>query len=103
MVEGAHFLSTGSVGKPKDGHWRAGYVLLSIGEGEPKPGFVRVDYDIERTMAAIRSSELPDEFAEQLRNGVVASWPGIPPCASNVSTTLNSQSLSPLASARTRW
>ena len=69
VVEGVHFLNTGSVGKPKDGHWRAGYVLLSIGEGDPKPEFIRVDYDIERAMAGIRESELPDEFAEQLRTG----------------------------------
>ncbi len=75
VVEGVHFLNTGSVGKPKDGHWRAGYVLLSIGEDEPKPEFIRVDYDIERTMGAIRSSELPDEFAEQLRTGGVPGSP----------------------------
>lgn len=56
-------------------HWRAGYVLLSVGEGEPKPEFIRVDYDIERTMAGIRESELPDEFAEALRT---AGAPGSP-------------------------
>jgi hypothetical protein len=31
--------------------------------------FVRVDYDIERAMRAIRSSDLPPEFAEDLRTG----------------------------------
>jgi predicted phosphodiesterase len=74
-VDGVHFLNTGSVGKPKDGHWRAGYMLLSLDDGEPQPEFVRVDYDIERTMKAIRESELPDEFAEQLRTG---GMPGSP-------------------------
>jgi len=69
IVEGIHFLNTGSVGKPKDGHWRAGYVLLEAGELGLQPEFIRVDYDIERTMAAIRDSELPDEFAEALRTG----------------------------------
>ncbi len=68
-VEGVHFLNTGSVGKPKDGQWRAGYVLLSLDEGEPLPEFIRVDYDIERAMTAICSSKLPDAFAEQLRTG----------------------------------
>lgn len=75
IVEGAHFLNTGSVGKPKDGHWRAGYVLLEVGDGEPKPEFIRVDYDIERTMAGIRESELPSDFAEMLRT---AGVPGSP-------------------------
>lgn len=75
VVEGVHFLNTGSVGKPKDGHWRAGYVILELGEGELKPEFIRVDYDIERAMAGIRESELPGEFAEQLRTG---GLPGSP-------------------------
>ena len=75
VIEGIHFLNTGSVGKPKDGHWRAGYVLLSIGAGEAQSEFIRVDYDIERTMAAIRSSELPDEFADQLRTGGIPGSP----------------------------
>jgi predicted phosphodiesterase len=75
VVDGVHFLNTGSVGKPKDGHWRAGYVLLSMDESDPQPEFIRVDYDIERAMAAIRESELPDAFAEQLRTG---GMPGSP-------------------------
>ena len=75
VVEGVHFLNTGSVGKPKDGHWRAGYVLLLIGDGAPQPEFIRVDYDIERARAGIRESELPDEFAEQLCTGGVPGSP----------------------------
>jgi predicted phosphodiesterase len=75
VVGGVHFLNTGSVGKPKDGHWRAGYVLLTIGEGQTSPEFVRVDYDIERTMAAIRTCGLPHEFAEQIRTGGVPGSP----------------------------
>jgi predicted phosphodiesterase len=71
VAAGVHLLNTGSVGKPKDGDWRAGYVLLAIGEGEARPEFIRVAYDIERTLAAIRASELPAEFAEQLRTGGV--------------------------------
>jgi diadenosine tetraphosphatase ApaH/serine/threonine PP2A family protein phosphatase len=75
IVDGVHFLNTGSVGRPKDGHWRAGYVLLVIGEGEPRPEFIRVDYNIERAMAAIQESELPDEFADELRTGGVPGSP----------------------------
>ncbi len=76
VVEGVHFLNTGSVGRPKDGNWRAGYVLVSMGEGDPKPEFVRVDYDIERAMAGIRASGLPDAFAGQLRSGGVPGSAG---------------------------
>jgi len=68
-VGGMYFLNTGSVGKPKDGNWQAGYVLLDVGGEKPQVTFVRVEYDIERTMRAIRESALPDEFAEDLRTG----------------------------------
>lgn len=68
-VEGVHLVNTGSVGKPKDGDWRAGYVLLAMDEGGPSPEFVRVEYDVDRAMRGIRESDLPDEFAEDLRTG----------------------------------
>jgi predicted phosphodiesterase len=68
-VEGIHFVNTGSVGRPKDGDWRAGYVLLDTGAAEPGVEFVRVEYDVERAMAGIRASTLPHEFAEYLRTG----------------------------------
>ena len=68
-IQGIHFVNTGSVGRPKDGDWRAGYVLLETGHGPLSLEFVRVEYDVERTMRAIRESELPDDFAEYLRVG----------------------------------
>lgn len=77
-VDGIHFVNTGSVGRPKDGDWRAGYVLLTIGDGPVAVEFVRVEYDLERAMRGIRESELPDDFAEYLRFGgqVPAGAPG---------------------------
>ena len=68
-VEGVHFVNTGSVGRPKDGDWRAGYVVLELTGGAPGVEFVRVEYDLERTMEGIRASDLPDDFAEYLRTG----------------------------------
>ena len=64
-----HFVNTGSVGRPKDGDWRAGYVLLEIGAGTVTVESVRVEYDIERAMRGIRESDLPDDFAEYLQSG----------------------------------
>jgi predicted phosphodiesterase len=69
-VAGIHFVNTGSAGRPKDGDWRAGYVVLEV--GTPKSvdvEFVRVQYDVKRAAAAIRQSELPDEFASYLETG----------------------------------
>lgn len=69
VVGGIHFINTGSVGRPKDCDWRAGYVLLSAGLAEIKVEFVRVPYDIDRVVNAILESDLPSEFAEQLKAG----------------------------------
>ena len=69
QVEGVHFVNTGSVGRPKDGDWRAGYVVLEMDQDAVRVEFVRVEYDIETSMSGIRSSELPDEFAEYLQSG----------------------------------
>ena len=69
VVEGVHFLNTGSVGKPKDGDWRAGYVLVEADEQIGDVEFFRVEYDLERAVEGILSSDLHDEFAEQLKAG----------------------------------
>ena len=68
-VEGIRFVNTGSVGRPKDGDWRAGYVLLEIDGATSSAELVRVEYDVARAMDAIRASDLPDDFAEYLRAG----------------------------------
>jgi predicted phosphodiesterase len=71
-VGGVRFVNTGSVGRPKDGDWRAGYVLLDMRGERPEVEVVRVEYDIERAVEGIRRSELPDDFAEYLRAGGAA-------------------------------
>jgi predicted phosphodiesterase len=68
-IDGIHFVNTGSVGRPKDGDWRAGYVVLDLNDDELGVEFVRVAYDLERAMAGIRQSTLPDDFAEYLATG----------------------------------
>jgi predicted phosphodiesterase len=75
-VGGIHFVNTGSVGRPKDGDWRAGYVLLDAGSGPVQVKNVRVEYDVDRAMRGIRDSELPDDFAAYLRSGGQAAVSG---------------------------
>jgi predicted phosphodiesterase len=69
VVGGIQFINTGSVGRPKDGDWRACYVLLSVEASGSRVEFVRVPYDVEEAADAIRVSDLPDEFAEVLKTG----------------------------------
>ncbi|MFO8173223.1 MAG: metallophosphoesterase family protein [Longimicrobiales bacterium] len=68
-VEGIHFVNTGSVGRPKDGDWRAGYVVVEMDGNAVDVEFVRLEYDLARAAAAVRESELPDEFASYLETG----------------------------------
>jgi predicted phosphodiesterase len=68
-VGGVRFVNTGSVGRPKDGDWRASYVLLTVAAEGVNAEVVRVEYDVELAAAGIRASTLPQEFAEYLRTG----------------------------------
>lgn len=68
-IDGIRFVNTGSVGRPKDGDWRAGYVLLELGAEPPRVEIVRVPYDIEATIAGVRDARLPEDFVEFLQTG----------------------------------
>jgi predicted phosphodiesterase len=67
-IDGIHFLNTGSVGRPKDGDPRAGYVVATIG-AKTHFDFVRVTYEIDRAVKGIEASDLPNEFGAYLRSG----------------------------------
>ncbi len=69
VIEDIHFVNTGSVGRPKDGDWRAGYVLLDVTTSGVHVEFVRVEYDVDQAARAILESDLPGDFAEYLRTG----------------------------------
>lgn len=69
VVDGVHFVNSGSVGRPKDGDPRAGYVLLDMCAEGVSVEFVRITYDVEEAARGILASTLPDDFAEYLRTG----------------------------------
>jgi len=68
-VDGIHFVNAGSVGRPKDGDPRAGYVRLALGDGAPVVEHVRVAYDVAGAVAAVRAAGLPGDFVEMLESG----------------------------------
>jgi len=68
-VGGIQFVNAGSVGRPKDGDWRACYVALAIDGSGTRIEFVRVGYDVDEAARAIRESDLPSEFADVLKSG----------------------------------
>ena len=69
IVDGIHHINTGSVGRPKDGDWRAGYVLLEVLTDRVIVEFVRIEYDLDAAVRGIESSSLPSAFADFLRMG----------------------------------
>jgi predicted phosphodiesterase len=69
VLDGVHFVNTGSVGRPKDGDWRAGYVLLDVDAEGVRVEFARVAYDIAATIAGVRTAGLPGEFVRFLESG----------------------------------
>lgn len=62
-----YFVNTGSVGQPRDGDWRACYVIYDLPTGSIS--FRRVEYDIETTQKKIRDAGLPEMLAERLATG----------------------------------
>jgi predicted phosphodiesterase len=68
VVDGVHFINTGSVGRPKDGDWRASYVILDAADAI-KAAIVRVEYNVELAAKGVIDGGLPEEFAEFLRTG----------------------------------
>ena len=67
-VDGVTFINVGSVGKPKDGDWRACYAIVDVGAA-PSVTFRRVPYDVAAAAAAIRATDLPHEFAADIETG----------------------------------
>ena len=68
-VEGIHFVNTGTVGRPKDGDWRAGYAIVDFGKDAVCVEFLRLEYDVDTAARGIESSDLPNDFAQFLRTG----------------------------------
>jgi predicted phosphodiesterase len=68
-VEGVHFVNTGSVGRPKDGDWRAGYAILDVSERGVAVEFPRISYDVERAARGVIEAGLPQELAAFLSSG----------------------------------
>jgi len=71
-VNGVLYVNTGSVGRPKDGDWRAGYVILEMSSVRVAAEFIRVEYDVDEAVRAILTSGLPPDFADHLRTGGAA-------------------------------
>jgi putative phosphoesterase len=69
QIDDAWFINPGSVGRPDDGDPRACYAILRFQGKEFTVQHYRVEYDVERTVAAIRKHKLPEDFAQMFLQG----------------------------------
>lgn len=70
VVDGIRFVNTGSVGRPKDGDPRAGYVIVEFGDqSPPSVEFIRLEYTVAAAKAALAHAGLPVEFGITLETG----------------------------------
>lgn len=67
ISSGEWLLNPGSVGQPRDGDSRAGWLLLDLEAWTAT--YKRTEYDIPGAAAAIRAARLPDSLAERLEYG----------------------------------
>ncbi len=83
-VSGVWFINTGSVGRPDDGDPRACYAILHLQPRFTRVYHYRIEYDVDRAVAAIRAYKLPEEFAQMILQGrsleaIEESAPAVPP------------------------
>ena len=62
-----YIINVGSVGQPRDGDWRACYVLYDSGKNTIE--FKRIEYDVETTRKKIIKAGLPRILADRLTTG----------------------------------
>jgi hypothetical protein len=60
-------LNPGGAGQPRDGDWRAAWLLLET--DAPSARWMRAEYDLAGAQAAIRAARLPESLAERLQYG----------------------------------
>jgi diadenosine tetraphosphatase ApaH/serine/threonine PP2A family protein phosphatase len=62
-----YLINAGSVGQPRDGDWRAAYLIHD--EDEHGLWLRRVEYDVESAASAVLAAGLPEKLATRLRTG----------------------------------
>ena len=68
LAEDSYYvLNCGSVGQPRDGDPRAGYVIFNLEKRRAE--YRRIDYNIKKSQAQIAAAKLPERLAERLERG----------------------------------
>jgi len=69
IVDGIHFINTGSVGRMFDGDSRASFAILKISSGNIAVEHFRIPYAVETVVKGLKDHQLPDIYANMFRTG----------------------------------
>jgi putative phosphoesterase len=69
IVDGVHFINTGSVGRMFDGDPRASFATLRISSGSIAVEHFRIPYAVEKVVKDLKKHQLPDIYKKMFRIG----------------------------------
>ena len=69
IVDGVHFINTGSVGRMFDGDSRASFAILKISSGNIAVEHFRIPYAVEKVVKDLKNHQLPDIYMKMFRIG----------------------------------
>jgi putative phosphoesterase len=69
IVDGVHFINTGSVGRMFDGDPRASFAILKVSSGSIAVEHFRIPYAVEKLIKGLKDHQLPDIYAKMFRTG----------------------------------
>jgi predicted phosphodiesterase len=69
IVDGIHFINTGSVGRMFDGDTRASFAILKVSSGEIAVEHFRIPYPVEAVVKGLKNQQLPDIYTKMFRIG----------------------------------
>ncbi len=69
LVDGVHFINTGSVGRMFDGDPRASFAILRISSGGMAVEHFRIPYAVEKVVKDLKKHHLPDIYGQMFQVG----------------------------------
>ena len=69
VVDGVHFINTGSVGRMFDGDPRTSFAILKVFSGKIAVEHFRIPYAVEEVVKDLKNHQLPDIYAKMFQIG----------------------------------
>jgi putative phosphoesterase len=69
IVDGIHFINTGSVGRMFDGDTRASFAILKVSSAKIAVEHFRIPYPVEAVVKGLENQQLPDIYTKMFRIG----------------------------------